>query len=168
MFIVLLLIMQKSKKIILFDIDNTLFNTLKFKQTNFQLFSLYEEVYETLEQLKEIADLGIFSEGEIGFQKEKLHQTNIEKYFLKEHVHIFPEKLKVIKEIFEQYKGDSQLFLIDDKLAILPPIKKDYPSVYTVWIKRGEYALSQKPIPGFSPDATIETLKDVVPLIASR
>jgi len=160
--------MQKSKKIILFDIDNTLFNTLRFKQTNFTIFSLYEEVYKTLEELSKIADLGIFSEGEIGFQKEKLLQTNIEKYFLKEHTYIFPEKIKALEDTFRKYGTDNQLFLIDDKLAILPPIKKEFPSVFTIWIKRGEYAHSQKPIEGFSPDAIVETLQDIVPLITDR
>jgi len=159
--------MQKSKKIILFDIDNTLFNTLRLKQTNPHVFSLYEEVLETLEELSKFADLGIFSEGEIGFQKQKLQQTNIEKYFLKEHTHIFPEKLKAIEETFRRYGEDNQLFLVDDKLSILPPIKKDFPSVFTIWIKRGEYALVQKPIEGFSPDAIVETIKDVIPLIAN-
>ncbi|SRR6266403_3914704 len=159
--------MQKSKKIILFDIDNTLFNTLRLKQSDLKIFSLYDEVYATLEELSKIADLGIFSEGEIGFQQKKLHQTNIEKYFLKEHTHIFPEKIKALEETFKKYKKTDKLFLVDDKLSILPPIKKDFPSVFAIWIKRGEYALSQKEIEGFSPDAVVESLKDIVPLIAN-
>src|SRR5689334_6822524 len=108
--------MEKSKTIVLFDIDNTLFNTLLFKQTNLQMFSLYEEVYDVLTALSEVADLGIFSEGEIAFQENKLKQTNIEKYFLKEHTHIVPKKIEAVEELVKKYKPHNTLFLIDDKL----------------------------------------------------
>lgn len=167
MFIVLFLIMPKSKKIVLFDIDNTLFDTLRFKSTNFEIFSIYEDVNETLTELAKIADLGIFSEGEIAFQKEKLLQTNIENYFLKEHVHIVPQKIHAIESLVKKYKNhnNNQVFLIDDKLPILPIVKKHFPSLFTIWIKRGEYAPKQPPIEGFTPDAEIDSLKEIIPLI---
>lgn len=157
--------METSKKIILFDIDNTLFNTMLFKKTDFKIFSVYEEVFEVLKQLSTIADLGIFSEGEIAFQKQKLRQTNIEKYFLEEHINIVPKKIHAIEDLIRKYKNHNEVFLVDDKLMILPEIKKDFPSVFTIWIKRGEYALTQPPIKGFSPDAEVESLKEVIPLI---
>ncbi|MBI5122958.1 hypothetical protein HZA75_03820 [Candidatus Roizmanbacteria bacterium] len=157
--------MEKPKKIVLFDIDNTLFNTLLFKQTDFKIFSVYEEVYAVLEELVKVADLGIFSEGEIAFQKNKLRQTNIEKYFLEEHVHIVPQKIQLLKSLIKKYKDHNEVFLIDDKLPILPPIKKDFPSIFTIWIKRGEYAEVQPPIENFSPDAEVDTLKEIIPLI---
>lgn len=158
--------MTKSKKIVLFDIDNTLFDTLRFKSTNFEIFSIYEDVHETLTVLAEIADLGIFSEGELAFQEQKLFRTNIENYFLKEHVHIVPEKIAAIEALVKKYKeGDSQVFLIDDKLPILPVIKKHFPSLVTIWIKRGEHAPKQPPIEGFTPDAEIISLQEVIPLI---
>lgn len=157
--------MQKSKKIILFDIDNTLFNTLKFKESNSQMFSLYEEVYGVLEELSKVAYLGIFSEGDIVFQKNKLKQTNIEKYFLEEHTHIVSKKAEAIEQLIKKYKDHNQVYLVDDKLTILPIIKKDFPSVFTIWIKRGEYAPFQQPIENFSPDAEIEKLEEVILLI---
>lgn len=158
--------MAKFKKIVLFDIDNTLFDTLRFKSTNLQVFSVYEDVHATLTELAEIADLGIFSEGDIAFQKKKLLETNIENYFLKEHVHIVPEKIHAIKALVNKYKPeDNKIFLIDDKLAILPLIKKEFPSLFTIWIKRGEYAPHQNPIEGFSPDAEVDTLQEIIPLI---
>lgn len=157
--------MTKSKKIILFDIDNTLFDTLRFKSTNFEIFSIYEDVHETLTALAEIADLGIFSEGDLAFQKQKLLQTNIENYFLKEHVHIVPQKIHAIEALVKKYKDHNQIFLIDDKLPILPIVKKHFPALVTIWIKRGEYAPKQPPIEGFTPDAEIDSLKEVIPLI---
>lgn len=158
--------MTKSKKIVLFDIDNTLFNTLRFKSTNFEIFSIYEDVIETLTALSEIVDLGIFSEGDLAFQKQKLLKTNIENYFLKEHVHIVPEKIHAIEALVKKYKkDDSHVFLIDDKLPILPVVKKHFPSIVTIWIKRGEHAPKQPPIEGFTPDAEVISLKEVIPLI---
>lgn len=160
--------MQTLKKIVLFDIDNTLFNTLRFKQTDLKIFSLYEDVLETVTQLQNVAELGIFSEGEIAFQEKKLRETNIEKYFLREHVHIVSEKVAAIETLVKKYKTQNKIFLIDDKLSILPIIKDAFPSVFTIWMKRGEYAETQKPIEGFSPDATIESLQEAVPLIKNH
>lgn len=157
--------MGKSKKIVLFDIDNTLFDTLRFKSTNFEIFSIYEDVHETLTELAEIVDLGIFSEGDLAFQKQKLLKTNIENYFLKEHVHIVPEKIHAIEALVKKYKDGNQVFLIDDKLPILPIVKKHFPSIVAIWIKRGEHAPKQPPIEGFTPDAEIISLKEVIPLI---
>ncbi len=159
--------MTKSKKIVLFDIDNTLFNTVRFKSSNFEIFSIYEDAEDTLTELAKIADLGIFSEGDIAFQKEKLLQTNIENYFLKEHVHIVPEKIAAIEALVKKYKSQpkTKVFLIDDKLQILPVIKKQFPSITVIWIKQGEHAPSQLPIEGFTPDAEVTSLKEIIPLI---
>ncbi|HSA84368.1 MAG TPA: hypothetical protein VLF20_05810 [Patescibacteria group bacterium] len=157
--------MANTKKIVLFDIDNTLFNTLRFKQTDLQLFSLYEDALQTITELKDVAELGIFSEGDIAFQQKKLRETNIEQYFLQEHVHIVSEKIAAIETLVKKYKENNKVFLIDDKLSILPVIKKAFPSVFTIWMKRGEYAMIQKPIDGYIPDATIESLPEAVPLI---
>lgn len=168
MFTVEFLIMEKSKKIILFDIDNTLFDTLLFKKSDLQTFSVYQEAYEVLDELSKIAELGIFSEGDVAFQKEKLRQTNIEKYFLKEHTHILSQKVTELEQVLKKYKDHKKLFLVDDRLEILAIIKKDFPSVFGIWIKRGEYAPTQIPIKGFTPDATVDTLKEIIPLVINR
>lgn len=161
--------MVKSKKIILFDIDNTLFNTLRFKSTNFEIFSVYDDVHETLTQLAKIADLGIFSEGDLAFQKEKLLQTNIENYFLKEHINIVPEKINAIEALVKKYNNShNQVFLIDDKLSILPVVKKHFPALFVIWIKRGEHAPTHPLIEGFTPDAEVDSLKEIIPLISNK
>jgi FMN phosphatase YigB (HAD superfamily) len=159
---------MKSKKIILFDIDDTLFNTARFKETNATVFSVYDDVIHVLEELKNIADLGIFSEGQIALQKSKLSQTNIEKYFLAEHVNIVEKKVDAIEKLAEKYKSAGKIFLVEDRLPILPLIKKDFPSLFTIWIKQGRYAPFQESIDGFSPDAQVDTVKDIIPLITSH
>src|SRR5258707_12628421 len=63
--------MKKTDIIVLLDIDNTLFNTEKLKNTNLSHFELYDEVKDTLSELAKIATLGIISQGDIAFQTKK-------------------------------------------------------------------------------------------------
>jgi len=157
--------MEKTDIIVLLDIDNTLFNTVKLKASSLTHFELYEEVKDTLKKLAPIATLGILSQGEIAFQNKKLETTEIKHYFLSEHTHIVEYKLDVMQEILEKYKGKAKIYFIDDWLDMLRAAKKVDPSVYTVWIKRGEYADSQKEHSDFTPDAVIENLQELIPLI---
>jgi phosphoglycolate phosphatase-like HAD superfamily hydrolase len=159
---------MKNKKIVLFDIDYTILDTDALKKSNLQIFALYNEVLDTFEKLKEVADFGIFSEGNIAFQKRKLKETNIENYFLSEHIHIFEKKNDMIKKILDRYESKGELFFVDDKLSVLHLAKQYEPSVFTIWVKRGIYAINQKPIKDFTPDGTVETLQDIVPLIAKE
>jgi phosphoglycolate phosphatase-like HAD superfamily hydrolase len=156
--------MKKSEIIILLDIDNTLFNTVKLKASNLSHFELFDEVNETLEKLAKIATLGILSQGEIAFQNNKLEKTQIKNYFLSEHTHIVQYKIEVMEEILGKYKGKAKVYFIDDWLEMLRVAKKTDPSVFTIWMKRGEYANSQEET-DFTPDAVVENLTDIIPLI---
>lgn len=157
---------MKNKKIVLFDIDYTILDTDVLKKTNLTKFELYTEVLDTFSQLKEVADFGIFSEGDIAFQKRKMRETNIEKYFLEKHIHIFESKNDELKVLLKKYEDEGKLYFVDDKLSVLHLAKTYEPSVVTIWVKRGIYALNQQPINGFEPDWTVTTLHDIVPLIA--
>ena len=160
-------LMKKHDIIVLLDIDNTLFNTVKLKASNLTNFELFDEVKETLSRLAKIATLGILSQGEIAFQNKKLETTQIKDYFLAEHTHIVEYKLDVMHEILGKYKGNAKVYFIDDWLDMLRAAKKADPKVFTVWMKRGEYANTQKEHSDFTPDAVVENLKEVVPLISS-
>lgn len=164
----LVILMKKSKKIVLFDIDYTIFDTDIFKKSNFATYSLYKEVLDTFSQLKEIADFGIFSEGDIAFQRKKLKETNIENYFHHDHVHIFEEKNNELKKLLDKYTDKGNLYFVDDKLSVLHLAKQMEPSVFTIWVKRGYYAMRQKPIEGFDPDSTVTELHEIVPIIAKE
>src|SRR5258708_3762127 len=157
--------MAKSDIIILFDIDNTLFDTLRLKKSDLAVFSAYKEGRDTLAKLSQIAKLGIFSQGEIAFQKKKLQETKIAQYFFEEHTHIVEYKIAVMKEVFELYRDKGKIFFIDDWLESLRVAKKTEPSVFTIWMKRGEYAHSQEAYNDFTPDAVVKNLEEVVPLI---
>lgn len=155
-----------KKKIVLFDIDYTLFDTDFFKKTNLRKHLVYDEVDDVLSRLSKIAKLGIFSEGDLNLQKTKLLRTDIHKYFSKEHIHIVPKKDETIEGILQKYKNTT-VFLVDDKLTILHQAKTIRPSLFTIWVKRGKYAKNQKPVKGFVPDAIIESLNELIPVINS-
>lgn len=159
--------MQFMQPVVLFDIDYTLFDTALFKESKLLTHKIYKEVIEVLDSLNKIATLGIFSEGNIDFQRRKLKETNIDKYFEKNHTHIVLKKIDDLKRILKSYE-DRQIFFVDDKLTILVDAKKSFPEVFTIWVKRGPFAQNQKEIPGFKPDAEVKSLRDVVSIINSQ
>lgn len=158
--------MQKNN-IVFFDIDYTLFDTSLFKESNFSKHKAYKEVEDVLIEIKKIADLGIFSEGEIELQKKKLRETNLLKYFINDNLHIVSDKLSELEEIFGEYK-DKKVFLVDDKLLILSDVKKLFPNIFTVWVRRGMYAEKQKEIKGFRPDAEVDNLEKIALIVKSN
>lgn len=152
------------KPIVIFDIDYTLFKTQEFKDSDLQNFSNYEEVVNVLNGLKNIADLGIFSKGESGFQKKKLEKTGIVSLFEENNIHIFDDKDINLSSVLKKYK-DRKVFMVDDKLSILYSAKKLLSQVITVWVKRGPYAAAQEPIEDFVPNAQVENLSEIVKIV---
>lgn len=151
---------------VFFDIDYTLFDTALYKQSGLQELKVYDEVPHVLEELSSLAILGIYSEGEKDFQKNKLAKTNLERFFNKNHTHIIAEKdIHSLEDLAEHEKED--LFLVDDKLSILHEAKKRIPSIITVWVKRGPYADAATPIEGFVPDNTVDDLHELVEIVKS-
>ena len=97
-------------KIVLFDIDYTLFNTDVFKETQLKKHSVYDEVHDILKKLSKISKLVIFSEGEIDFQKTKLDKTDIKRYFNEHNIHIFKNKTDGLQLVLRKY-SHGQIFL---------------------------------------------------------
>jgi hypothetical protein len=159
--------MQTSKPVVLLDIDDTMFNTALFIRSGLSDNKTYEEVRQVLENLNTFATLGIFSKGEVQFQKAKLEKTDLFNFFEEKNVHIFDDKNINLKQVVDKY-GNSKIFLIDDRLEVLSSAKKNEKSIFVIWIKRGRYAKSQKLIPGFSPDAEVENLSEVVRIVKSN
>ena len=158
---------MNKKPIVLFDIDYTLFDTALFKKSYLTKHKIYEEVRDVLEKLSKDAVLGIFSEGDLEFQRKKLNQTAIVDYFEKDNTHIVLNKLTEVRKVLQKYI-DRKTFFVDDKLSILFDAKKTFPKVVTIWVKRGWYAENQKDIPGFEPDSVVENLSEVVKIVKSR
>lgn len=117
---------------------------------------LYQETDVLVKKFEKLGELGIFSQGMERFQMLKI--KHIAHMFAQKHVHIVVSKIANLDEIFEKYQS-YKVFLLDDALPVLHALKKAYPYVFTIWVKRGKYANSQSPIPGFNPDTTVENLK---------
>jgi bifunctional UDP-N-acetylglucosamine pyrophosphorylase/glucosamine-1-phosphate N-acetyltransferase len=154
-----------KRKIVLFDIDYTMLDTDKLKISELKLFELFEDVAEALSSIGAYATLGIFSEGDVAFQSEKLLKTAIHEHFAPEHMHIVSRKSESIAEVLDRYMEDT-LFFVDDRLEILEAAKHHMPAIVTIWIKRGPFALAAKESGSFSPDSTIEDLRMVLPIVA--
>ena len=132
-----------------------------FDPKNFQ-DNIHEEVLATLSKLTKFGEIGIFSQGDKDFQSAKI--ANFKHLFHKDRVHIILDKKSFMPKAFMNSKG-YKVYFVDDILPMLQIAKKINPSVFTIWIKRGRYAMSQKEIPGFTPDAAITSLKEVIGLV---
>lgn len=158
---------MKKQKVVLFDIDYTLFNTDIFKESQLKTHTIYKEVLEVLEKLSQVALLGIFSEGKLLLQRTKLKKTKIKGYFIEKRTHIVEKKEASIEDVLKLYKKDT-LFLVDDKLTVLHRASLLVPGIITVWVKRGIYAEKQQPIKNFTPHAIIDSLQELIPLVTAR
>lgn len=123
---------------------------------------LYEETHQLINEFEKMGELGVFSQGMKRFQKLKIKK--IAHLFARHHIHIVTSKIAYIAQVFEKYH-DYEVFFLDDALPMLHEVKKKYPKVFTIWVKRGRHAVAQKPIPGFTPDATVLTLKEAERII---
>lgn len=213
------------KRLILFDLDNTLFNPASFRENVFSKFAeiidkkkkeeiivlcrnLYDEqikesgffdperfiekliailgkgekkvllavvfaqefldahfhqdAFETIKNWKDKVEIGILSQGEEKLQRAKL--TSIAHLFHPDRIHIPQKKKEKMQEILKMYK-EYDIVFVDDMLPMLFEAKKIRPDIKTVWIKRGRYALFQKPIGEFTPDATITSLRELEKIV---
>ena len=161
-------LLDSAKKIIiLFDIDYTLFDTENFKQSNLKSHIIYPEVKDVLSSLDKIAVLGILSEGDVVFQMKKLKRCKIDNFFSDKHIHIVLQKNSTMYEILDIYKN-NRIFIVDDKLSFLREIKLYMPSLFTIWVKRGPYAMNRQSFNDFTPDAAIINLTFINNIIRER
>jgi FMN phosphatase YigB (HAD superfamily) len=202
-----------KNKIVLFDIDHTLFNTATFVDNVYKTHAnllnkeafyktmeeikigldqaleeegtikasivkalwdqanlasnFYEETPETLESLSKKSTLGIFSKGDERFQKKKLE--SILHFFDEKNIHIASNKYKILPDVINQYK-DYEIIIVDDVLDVLYQAKKLSKDVFTIFIKRPvyyeTYLANQQPIEGFTPDAIVTNLREIIPIVS--
>lgn len=156
-----------DEKIVLFDIDYTLFDTGLYKESSLTTFKIYDEIAEMLEAVSTVATIGIFSEGETDHQHKKLIETGIKKHFHDDHLHIFTKKLDSLPDVLKQYQG-KEIYFVDDKLEVLKAIQEYDLSITTIWIKRGAYADAVREITGFTPDYEVDDLKSVGDILHNK
>lgn len=131
-----------NKTVILVDFDHTLFDTEKFvkflesspKEIDYKEF-LYDDALDFINYASRFGKLMLFSEGEVGFQKEKIKGTGIENLFLGG-FHIFPSYTKSGKLL--KITNIKNTILIDDKPEIIDTATSL--GMRVVRIRRGKYA----------------------------
>ena len=111
-----------------------------------------------LKEIQKKAVIGIFSKGEINFQKKK-----IEKFMnmINPHdVHIFEDKMIKINEVLAKYK-DYKIYIVDDDLQVLENFKRVDNLVFTILVKR------EKTTTAYSKtDIVIENVLQIIPLLS--
>ena len=132
-----------------------------FNQKNFR-DNLHKEVLTSLKILIGLGEVGIFSQGDKKFQHAKIshfiHLLN------NKHINIVKNKKSQMVDVLrnvETYK----IYFVEDMLSMLQMAKKIQPPIVTIWMKRGRYAENQKAIPGFTPDAEVKNLSEVVKIV---
>lgn len=123
---------------------------------------LHSDVIETARRLTEIARIGIFSQGVESFQAIKI--TPLLNLLDQDKIHITENKKAQMQKIFQRY-NEFKIFFVDDMLSMLYEAYKINPRIIAIWIKRGRYAAAQKQIGGYKPYATVETLRDIIPIV---
>ncbi|MEK7060923.1 MAG: hypothetical protein AAB931_00195 [Patescibacteria group bacterium] len=168
------------KPIFIFDIDRVLFDTERFYATNFTEYMGYPGDAESLNALRRLGRLVIFSEilekDPRDFQLKKLRRLGFIEHFEDEDIHIHNKKMSKLAEILRRYGG--LIFLIDDNPEIIEEAKrlaeldkgKNYELV-VVWMKRGNYAKKAEEEGRawtFSPDETVSSLEKLVAKVNER
>lgn len=145
------------------DIDQNVLEQSIWDERSFRT-SIYKETVDVLSSLEKKMIVGIFSKGHDRFQRAKL--KTISQFLQNKHVYIVVDKYRSLPELIKKYKK-HKLYLVDDELDVLHSASKLRKDVFTIWVKRGRYAVVQKPISGFAPDATVANLREVVKIINS-
>lgn len=131
---------------------NKIFNSIQFFD------ALYPNALKTLEHLKTLGRVMIFSEGDLVYQRMKIEVSGIAAKV--DEVFLFEHKLKHLKQIVERFKNQCLVF-IDDRDDKLMKIKKCYPDIRTVVVCQGHYATDQCPI-RHSADCVIGTIDELM------
>lgn len=102
---------------------------------NVDLFNknLYKDT-PILNDLSKLAEIGIFSKGDLDFQIKKI--TPLKKYFNEDKINIFKNKIEKIEEVLEKYI-DYEVYFVDNEIEILNKIRTINNDIKCILIERG-------------------------------
>lgn len=179
-------------KALIFDLDNTLFNTgflvqaagkqgvvmkrgvggfdtALVKKINWQAINsqglVFDQVFEILTSFqKKGYNLFLFSDGDREGQLFKLEFSGLDKFFSSEKRYIFEkDKEKEISQILEKIPSNAEIWYFDDKQYKLESVKRTNGKIKTVLVCQGPWW--QTEIPGFEPDYKIKEFKEARKII---
>lgn len=128
---------------------------LWWDEESFQKCLLIDENF--LKKIQEKAIIGIFSKGEINFQKKKIEKFN--NLLNLQDIYIFEDKIVKINEVLAQYK-DYKIYIVDDDPKVLESFKQTNNLVFTILVKKGKTEITNSKI-----DAVIENTLQITPLL---
>ncbi|MBL7036498.1 hypothetical protein ISR94_01430 [Candidatus Microgenomates bacterium] len=138
--------MNSQKKIILVDLDHTLYEV--------DSGNLYPDAIDFVKFAQKQNETYLFTEGDHNFQKNKIEKTGLDKIFGK-NIRIYDEFLKI--ENSKKEFSDKDVILIDDKpLVIDGAISLGWE---TIRIKRGRYKNKDSQL---KPNNTVKDLQTIV------
>ena len=155
--------MSNSKKIILIDLDHTLFNTQEFrkvlnlpdKQVNYRSF-LYNDALPFIKYVSKYGTPVLFTEGDMDFQNQKIEKSGLKKVFGRD-IKVFPACGKARNNALTDDQELIGRVLIDDKPEVLDKaISLGYK---TIRVRRGKYKLLNGRM---RPDYVVSDLKSII------
>lgn len=113
------------------DLDEDIVFELFYHNEPLYRESLYSEVNEVLEALRDKVTMGIYSEGLVDYQKNKIKRSGIYKYFERNLIFISENKLgeETVSKLPEKFT------LVDDRLHILQELQT-HTTLKAIWLNR--------------------------------
>lgn len=125
--------------------------------------SLYPDARLTVDLLNRHFHTGIFSSGDVYFQKTKLRASGIEPYFRPEHINIWERKSVNIPRLLDKYKGFN-IALVDDRASIIEAARQLRSDVVGIWIERKKFKHEIPSNTEFSPHYHVKDLQSIPPI----
>ena len=136
-----------------YSIEKDVLENIWWSEESFAKCLLISET--SLKEIQKKALIGIFSKGEINFQKKK-----IEKFMsMINNIHIFEDKIIRINEVLSGYK-DYKIYVVDDSLMVLESFKKADYLVSTILVRKEKSAVVNNEV-----DIVIEGVSEIVPFL---
>jgi FMN phosphatase YigB (HAD superfamily) len=130
-----------------------------FLNKNFESY-IYDDVKQWLPVLKQNAVTALFTQGDESYQQVKIYQSQIATLF--DFIYIYHRKMAHLPNILRFFEWKDILF-IDNHLSLLKQAKEQFPKLKTVWINREHLSAHID----FSPDYTIESCAELLPLVTT-
>jgi FMN phosphatase YigB (HAD superfamily) len=123
---------------------------------------MFPAAFDVLARLRSWGPTVVLSDGDVVFQPRKVQRSGIWRA-VDGHVLIYIHKERELDDVAERYPAQHYV-LIDDKLAILTPVKRAWGArLTTVFPRQGQYAYDPKIVAANPPaDVTIERIGDLL------
>ena len=124
---------------------------LLWDESDFQQYLLVDK--DSFRKIRDNMIIGIFSRGEINFQKKKIEL--LKDFIDSEHIHVFKNKSENIGEVLEKYKY-YRIYVVDDSEYILEGFKKADKDIFTILVSKEPLIANE------FVDAKITNAKDLI------